>query len=201
MKIAPPTVLLLVLNLAAPAFADKPILMKESPALVAEPDFKSPLGESFLISKGEWVPLNGEITVVNLPDEKHIPVLHHQVGLDSAIIELEFQFTGPGSILVGCDSDKHIGRVVINAAGMSIAEDSVKPSHTIATLKTEAKPGKWRKLRVEWTGDKMAASLDGEELSAEHPYLATAKKRSWLAAADGVKIRNLRISGVKTAAP
>jgi len=197
MKPTPLTVLLLALNLAAPAYADKPLLLAESPALVAEPDFKSPLDESFRISKGEWTPLDGEITVVNLPEEKHIPVLHHQVGLESAVIELEFQFTGPGSILVGCDSDKHIGRVVINAAGMSIAEDSVKPSHTIETLKVEAKPGKWHKLRVEWTGDKMAASLNGKELSAQHPYLATAKSRSWLAAGDGVKIRNLRISGVK----
>jgi hypothetical protein len=196
MKIPPLAALLLSLTLAAVG-GEKWLLLPETPAIIAEPDFKTPLDGSFHIAKGEWTPLDGEISVVNLPEEKHIPVLHHQVGLESAVIEVEFQFDGPGNLLVGCDSDKHIGRVVVNAAGLSIAEDSVKPSHTIATLKVEARSGKWNKLRVEWTGDKMAASLNGEDLTAEHSYLATAKKRSWLAAGDGVKIRNLRISGVK----
>lgn len=193
----PLTALLLSFTLPALARDEQPIILSETPALIAEPDLKTPLDETFRVAHGEWTPVNGEISVVNIPEEKHIPVLHHLVGLESAVIELEFQFAGPGNILVGCDSDKHIGRVVINAAGMSIAEDSVKPSHTIATLKVEAKPEKWHRLRVEWTGDKMAASLNGKDLSAEHPYLATAKKRSWLAAGDGVKIRNLRFSGVK----
>ncbi len=191
------TAILLCLTPAAAAREVKPILLSETPALVSSPDLKEALDESFRVSKGEWTPDGGEITVVNLPEEKHIPVLHHLVGLETAVIEVEFQFSGPGSFLVGCDSDKHIGRVVINAAGMSIAEDSVKPSHNLANLKVEAKPGKWHRLRVEWTGDKMAATLNGKELSAQHPYLATEKKRSWLAAGDGVKIRNLRISGVK----
>lgn len=192
--------LFLSVSLVATARAEKPILLTETPELIAEPDLKEPLDGTFSVAHGDWTPADGEITVVNLPEQKHIPVLHHLVGLESAVIELEFQFNGPGNILVGCDSDKHIGRVVINAAGMSIAEDSVKPSHTIATLKEVPKDGRWNRLRVEWTGDKMAASLNGKELSAEHPYLASAKKRSWLAAGDGVKIRNLRISGVKAGA-
>jgi len=196
----PLTALLLSFTLPAPARDEQPITLAEVPALIIEPDLKEPLDETFRVAHGEWRPVDGEISVVNIPGENHIPVLHHLVGLESAVIELEFQFAGPGNILDGCDSDKHIGRVVINAAGMSIAEDSVKPSHTIATLKVEAKPEKWHRLRVEWTGDKMAASLNGKELSTQHPYLATAKKRSWLAAGDGVKIRNLRISGVKAGA-
>lgn len=196
----PLAALLFSLTLVATARADEPILLSEIPSLIAAPDLKSPLDESFRVAKGEWTPVDGEIIVVDLPEEKHIPVLHHLVGLESAVIEVEFQFAGPGNILVGCDSDKHIGRVVINAVGMSIAEDSVKPSHTIANLKVEAAPKIWHRLRVEWVGDKMAASLNGNKLSAQHPYFATAKKRSWLAAGDGVQIRNLRISGVETGA-
>jgi hypothetical protein len=122
-------------------------------------------------------------------------VLHHKVGLASATIEVEFLIEGPGSFLVGCDSDKHVGRVVINAAGLSIAEDSVKPSHTIARLPMVVKPNEWHKLRVEWKGAQMAASLDGQELRAQHSFLATPKARSWLAAGKSVKVRNLKISG------
>lgn len=173
-------------------------LHEKSLTVIAEPDFSGPLDESFCISKGRWTPGEGELSVVNLPEEKHIPVLHHNVGLESAVIEVEFFMEKSGSFLVGCDSDKHIGRVVVNASGLSIAEDSVKPSHSIVTLDAGIKPGKWHQLRVEWKGDEMAANLNGEQIRARHPYLATPKKRSWLAAGDGVKVRNLRISGEKS---
>jgi hypothetical protein len=88
-----------------------------------------------------------------------------------------------------------VGRVVVGAAGLSIAEDSVAPSHTIAKLPMAVKPNEWHKLRVEWQGDQMAANLDGQELKAQHPYFATSKARSWLAAGKSVKVRNLKISG------
>ena len=84
--------------------------------------------------------------------------------------------------------------------GLSIAEDSVKPSHTIAKLPMPVKQGEWHQLRVEWTGDQMAARLDGKELKAQHAFLATAKGRSWLAASQTVKVRNLKISGEKQTA-
>ena len=121
------------------------------------------------------------------------------LGITAALgIYLMIKFDGTGSFLVGCDSDKHVGRVVINAKGLSIAEDSVKPSHTIATLPLTVKPGEWHQLRVEWKGDQMAARLDGRELRAQHAFLATAKARSWLAATQTVKVRNLKISGEPT---
>jgi len=186
-----------LLLLAASALADdaKPLLHDHALPVLAAPDFKAPLEASFSIAKGQWTPADGVLSVLDLPAEKHIPVLHHKVGLASATIEVEFFFDAPGSFLVGCDSDKHIGRVVINAVGLSIAEDSVKPSHTLAKLPMAVKPNEWHKLRVEWQGDKMAANLDGKELRAEHAFLATPKARSWLAAGKSVKVRNLKISG------
>jgi hypothetical protein len=173
----------------------KPLLHDHALPVLAAPDFKAPLDASFSIAKGRWTPEGGVLSVLDLPEEKHIPVLHHKVGLASATIEVEFLIEGPGSFLVGCDSDKHVGRVVINASGLSIAEDSVKPSHTIAKLPMAVKPNEWHKLRVEWKGDQMAASLDGQELRAQHSFLATPKARSWLAAGKSVKVRNLKISG------
>jgi hypothetical protein len=101
---------------------------------------------------------------------------------------------------VGCDGAGHIGRAVVAASGLSIAEDSVKPSHTLAKLPMAVKPGVWHDLRVEWRGDQMDARLDGKELRGQHAYLATPKSRSWLAASQTVKIRNLKISGEPTPA-
>lgn len=177
------------------AAEDKPLLNDSELPLLAAPDFNGPLDAAFSVAKGKWTPEGGELHVLDLPEQKHIPVLHHKVGLESAVIEVEFYLEGPGSFLVGCDSDKHIGRVVINAAGLSIAEDSVKPSHTLEKLPMEVKPNAWHTLRVEWKGDEMAARLDGKELRASHPFLTTTKARSWIAAGKSVKIRNLSIRG------
>jgi hypothetical protein len=185
------------LTIASAALAQetKPLLHDHVLPIVATPDFKTPLDASFSIAKGQWTPQDGVLSVLDLPEQKHIPVLHHKVSLASATIEVEFLIEGPGSFLVGCDSSKHVGRVVVGAAGLSIAEDSVTPSHTIAKLPMTVKAGEWHKLRVEWQGDQMAANLDGQELKAQHPFLATPKARSWLAAGKSVKVRNLKISG------
>lgn len=184
------------------AIADeaKPLLHDQALPVIAAPDLTAPLDAAWSVAKGKWTPKDGVLDVLDIPEEKHIPVLHHKVGLASATIEVEFLVNGPGTFLVGCDSDKHVGRVVITAAGMSIAEDSVKPSHSVAKLETPVKPGEWHRLRVEWVGDRMAANLDGKELRAQHAFFATAKARSWLAAGKSVHIRNLRISGEKTVA-
>ncbi len=164
---------------------------------IAAPTFREPLEASFSVAKGKWTPQDGVVHALDLPEEKHIPVLHHHVGLASAVIEVDFLLDGLTSLLVGCDSDKHIGRVVVNVAGLSIAEDSAKPSHTLAKLPVPVKPGEWHHLRVEWQVDQMAANLDGHELRAQHAFLATPKSRSWLAAGKSVQLRNLQISGKK----
>lgn len=191
---------LLCLASAASAYSQtaKPLLHEHDLPLLAAPSFKEPLDTSFSVAKGKWTPKDGVLSVLDLPEEKHIPVLHHKVGLKDAVIEVEFFLDGPGSFLVGCDGSKHVGRVVVNAAGLSIAEDSVSPSHTIAKLPMTVKLGEWHRIRVEWTGDQLAANLDGQELRARHEYLATPKSRSWLAAGKSVKVRNLKISGEKT---
>ncbi|GDY18890.1 hypothetical protein LBMAG56_02350 [Verrucomicrobiota bacterium] len=177
------------------------LLLHERPLpAIAAPDFKGPLDASFSVAKGKWTPQDGVLRVLDLPEEKHIPVLHHNVGLAAAVIEVEFLIEGPGSFLVGCDADKHVGRVVVTPTALGIAEDSVKPSHTIARLPLPVKPGEWHRLRVEWKGDQMAANLDGHELRAQHAFLATPKARSWLAAGKSVQVRNLKISGEKTPA-
>jgi hypothetical protein len=194
--------LLTLLALAAtiPALADKPLLTDHALPAVAAPSFAEPLVAPFVGVKGQWIPAGGVLSVVDIPAEKHIPVLHHKVGLASAVIDVEFRLDGAGSFLVGCDSDKHIGRVVINAQGLSIAEDSVKPSHTIASLPLKVKQGEWHQLSVEWSGDQMAARLDGTELRAQHAFLATPKARSWIAASQTVKVRHLKITGTPAAA-
>jgi hypothetical protein len=193
---------LLPLLLAALAFAAdvKPLLNDQPLPSLAAPSFKEPLDADWQTARGKWVPDDGILHMIDIPEQKHVPVLWHKVGLSTAVIELDFRQNAPGGFLVGCDGAKHVARVVVTPTALSIAEDSVTPSHTIATTKVTAKQGEWHHLRVEWKGDEMAANLDGVELKAKHPFIASAKTRSWLAGTKSADVKNLKINGVKVEA-
>jgi hypothetical protein len=45
----------------------------------------------------------------------------------------------------------------------------------------------------------MTAKIDGTELKAQHPYLATPKVRWWLAAGSTVEVRNIRFTPITAA--
>jgi hypothetical protein len=194
--------LLLPLLLTSLAFGAelKPLLNEQPLPSQAKPSFKEPLGDDWQAAKGKWVPEDGILRMIDIPEQKHVPVLWHKVGLSAAVIELDFRQNAPGGFLVGCDGAKHVARVVVTPTALSIAEDSVAPSHTIATTKVAAKQGEWHHLRVEWKGDEMAANLDGVELKAKHPYVATVKARSWLAGTKSADVKNLTVNGTKSEA-
>lgn len=186
----------LVIQGATGAMGEERLLHDRDLPAVAAPGFRLPLDASWSVAHGSWTPKDGVLHAVELPENKHAAVLHHKVGLRSATIECEFRLEGQGTFLIGCDGTKHVGRVVVRAGGMDIAEDSVKPSHVLASLKRPVTAGTWHHLRVEWRDDLMSARLDGRDLHAQHDYLRTPKTRSWLAVAKEAKIRDLKISGV-----
>jgi hypothetical protein len=193
---------LLPLVFAAMAFGaeSKPLLNEKPLPSIATPTFKEALGAEWSQAKGKWTPDNGVLHMVEVTEDKHVPVLHHKVGLTAAVIELDFKQDAAGAFYVGCDSDRHIGRVVVLGGTVVIQEDSAKTSHTVASLKYSAKVGEWHHLRVEWKDDRMAFAIDDQApVSAQHPHFATAKKRSWLAGSKTADVKNLAINGEKTA--
>lgn len=186
----------LTAGLLCSACSSGPLLVQEEPPVIVAPDFKSAFVEPWKIPHGEWKPDGGVLRMTEIPARKHVPVLQHWVGLKTAVIELEYRQDVPAIFYVGCDAEKHVGRVVISPGSVHIAEDSVKPSHILARLPLQPVKGQWRHVRVEWTGDRMAVRIDGQELSAQHPFLATPKTRSWIAGAKSAEVRNLVIKGV-----
>jgi hypothetical protein len=176
----------------------KPLLLQPG-KIISAPDLKQPLGPEWSVAKGKWEPADGLLTVTDIPDQHHIPVLHLVTGPTSLIWECEFRFNAGKAFLVGCDSQKHVGRVIVGPKNFKVCEDSTEvkgktPSHTLTEAPVDVKPDEWNKLRVEYVGDQMAARLNGQELRAQHEYLATPKARWWFAAADGVQIRNVRVA-------
>lgn len=176
-------------------------LLAEELSVLAAPDFKSPLDASWKIAHGTYEPKDGVLVCAEKPENKHVAVLWHQVGWNTGVIECEFRFDGSKSLILGCDGTtpaglKHVGRFVVTPKQISIAEDSVKPSHTLAKLPADLKSGVWHKLRLEWTGNQIAIHLNDLKLQAQHEFLATPKSRSWIAVGgQTASIRSLKISG------
>ena len=175
-----------------------PILVRPG-KVISQPDFKGPLGREWSTGKGKWTPAEGVITSGDIPEEKHIPVLHLATGPVDVVVDCEFRLNGGKTFLVGFDGAKHIGRVVISATNVKLCEDSTEvkgktPSDTLTESKVDLKPEDWQRLHVESTSGKLVVRLNGEELRAEHPYLATPKVRWWFAAGDGAQVRNVRFS-------
>ena len=175
------------------------LLLTPGERVITQPELRQAVGPEWSVGKGKWEPLDGGLNVTDIPEEHHIPVLHLATGPANLIWECEFRFNASKSFLVGCDAQKHVGRVVIGPKNFKICEDSTElkgksTSHTLSETAVDLKSDEWHKLRVESVGGKMAARLDGVELQAEHPYLATRKVRWWFAAGDSVQIRNVRVT-------
>ncbi len=196
-----PLILSLAVSLAISTLAeDAKSLLLQPGKVVAQPDLRGPLGAGWVVKHGTWDMKDGEMVIAEIPENKHAAVLWHEVGLQSAVIECEFQFDGARGFLIGCDSaNKHVGRLVITAKDAKLAEDSSEikgkqPGKTIGETALDLKPGQWHAVRLEWTGDKMAARVDGKEIHGEHPTLSATKARWWFAVSGAnVRVRNVSV--------
>ena len=182
--------------LLAGSCADGSLLLEQEPPVVVAPDFQAAFTEPWKIPHGDWKPEAGILRMTEIPERKHVPVLQHWVGLSAAVVELEYRQEVPATFYIGCDGEKHVGRVILTPKEVQIAEDSVKPSNVLARMPLEPVNGGWRQVRVEWEGDRMAVRVDGRELRASHPFLATPKTRSWIAGAKAAEVRKLTIKGL-----
>ncbi|MDB6140397.1 MAG: hypothetical protein JWO94_3469 [Verrucomicrobiaceae bacterium] len=192
--------LALALLITSATFAEEthPSLVQPG-KLIAEPDLKSPLPADWAVQKGTWEVKDGEMTAIELKEQKHSAVIWHKVSLGSAIVECEFKFDGASGILLGCDGNKHIGRLVITKKTMKITEDSteIKGVHSGATLgeaPLDLKVGEWYKVRYEWAGDKMAATIGDKTIEGAHPTFAQKRSHWWIAVGgEKMEIRNLKV--------
>ena len=168
--------------------------------VVTEPSLKEPLDDTWAVSKGTWEVKDGEMVAAEVPEQKHAAVLWHKVGLSSAVIDCDFYFDGAKVFIIGCDGTKHIGRLVMTYGSIKICEDSsevkgVRPGATLAEAKVNLKPGEWHHAHLKWTGDQMAARVDGVEIKGNHPTLSAPKSRWWLAVGGSkAKVKNVKAS-------
>ncbi len=171
--------------------------------LVAQPDLKSPLPAEWSVRHGRWDINDGVMTVAELPENKHAAVLWHLVPLQSGAVDCEFMFDGAKVFLLGCDGDRHVGRVVITPQSMRITDDSTEvkgksPSTLLAEAKLDLKPGQWYALHYEWSGNRMAATIGDKHIEGSNNNLAKTKARWWFAVSGkSMKVRQIKVTAPK----
>ena len=169
--------------------------------IVAQPDLNGPLPKEWLARVGTWNVEHGEISAAEIPTDKHAAVLWHQVPMQAGAVDCEFKFDGAKVFILGCDGQKHIGRLVITTKGMTLVDDSTevkgKSSGTkLAEAKLDLKPGEWYPLHYEWSGERMAAKI-GElgSIEATNANLSKKKERWWFAVGgEKMKIRSVKVT-------
>jgi hypothetical protein len=168
---------------------------------VSAPDLDSPLSEHWQVRHGLWEVKSGVMTASELLENKHAAVLWCLSAMQSGAVECEVQFSGAKTFILGCDGDRHIGRVVIQPKLLRLIDDSTEvkgksPGTELASAGLDIQPEQWVKLRYEWDGQRMAAEFGGGKVEATHENLGKAKTRWWMAVGGAsVKIRNLKVFG------
>ena len=175
-----------------------------APKIISQPALTGPLGSEWSVAKGKWEPKEGVLYGTDLPEEHHAAVLHLATGPTALAFECEFRFATARSFLIGCDGNRHVGRIIATPKGVKLAEDSTEvkgksPSHVLAEAKADFSPSEWHHLRLEYREDRLSLKLDSTDLTAQHPYLATPKTRWWFAVGGGTaEIRNVKVSVLET---
>lgn len=168
---------------------------------VLAPDLQSPLSEHWQVRHGLWEVKSGVMTASELPENKHAAVLWYVSAMQSGAVECEVQFAGAKTFILGCDGDRHIGRVVIQPKLLRLIDDSTEvkgksPGTELASAGVDTQPEQWVRLRYEWDGQRMLADFGGARVEATHENLGKAKTRWWMAVGGAsVKVRNLKVFG------
>ena len=169
--------------------------------VITQPDLKTPLPKEWVVREGKWEVKDGVMSVAELPENKHVAVLWHNVPLQTGAVECEFMFDGAKVFILGCDGDRHIGRVVINPKSVKIVDDSTEikgkqPGTSLAEMKADLKTGEWHKVRYEWNASRMGVTLDGKSIEATHENLGKKKARWWFAVGGAtMKVRGVKVMG------
>jgi hypothetical protein len=169
--------------------------------LVSSPDLQSRLSGNWEVRHGLWEVKAGVMTCSELPENKHAAVLWYVSAMQSGAVECEVQFAGAKSVILGCDGERHIGRVVIQPKLLRLIDDSTEvkgksPGTVLASAGLDIQPEQWVRLRYEWDGERMVAEFGGAKVEATNENLGKVKARCWLAVGGAsARIRNLKVFG------
>ena len=160
--------------LLSPVFAQEPkILLKEA--------FNNELSKDWFWGLGTWKAENGVLRGFESGPRRHGPVKVRKLPLKDAVIECEFRLNGKatfaGIIFNGSQERGHIVHLIMSKDQLRVMSHP-KKGESKELLKVPAKLaiGEWHRVRLEFRGAVLTASIDGQYITAEHACIAEEKQ-------------------------
>lgn len=160
--------------LLSPVFAEEPkILLKEA--------FNDELSKDWFWGLGTWKAENGVLRGFESGPRRHGPVKVRKLPLKDAVVECEFRLNGKatfaGIVFNGSQERGHIVHLIMSKDQLRVMSHP-KKGESKELLKVPAKLaiGEWHRVRLEFRGAVLTASIDGQNITAEHACIAEEKQ-------------------------
>lgn len=166
--------LLFLFLLLSPVFAEEPkILLKEA--------FNDELSKDWFWGLGTWKAENGVLRGFESGPRRHGPVKVRKLPLKDAVVECEFRLNGKatfaGIIFNGSQERGHIVHLIMSKDQLRVMSHPKKgESKELLKVPTKLAIGEWHRVRLEFRGAVLTASVDGQNITAEHACIAEEKQ-------------------------
>jgi hypothetical protein len=146
-------------------------------------DFTQPLGKEWFWGLGTWTSKDGVLRGFESGTRRHGPV--KMINVEARDIEVSFSFRTIGKAtwasIIFNQEGGHLCNVLFNTDKNQIralvhprGDEKTKPVELLAETRTIARES-WHSATVKLSGAKLAITLDGQTLNAEHPALEAIK--------------------------
>jgi hypothetical protein len=151
-----------------------------APAVLLEETFDRDLGKEWFWGLGTWTAKDGVLRGFESGPRRHGPVKVRKLPLRDAVVECEFRLVGKatfaGIIFNGSQERGHIVHLVMSKDQLRLLAHP-KKGENVELLKQPAKlaPGEWHRVRLEFKGPNLTATVAGKTIAARHDCIAEEK--------------------------
>jgi hypothetical protein len=169
-----------VTSLILSLIASTGISFAAKPTVVFEEKFDQPLSSDWLWGLGTWTAKDGVLRGFESGGRRHGPVKVHKLTMTDAVVECEFRLIGKatfaGIIFNGAQERGHIVHLVMGKDHLRVFAHP-KKGESVGLLKQDnpLTLGEWHRVRLEFKGDTLTATIDNTSITATAPCIAEQK--------------------------
>ena len=156
------------------------LAMSAEPSVGLEDTFDQPLSSDWHLGLGTWTAKDGVLRAFESGERRHGPVKVHKLTMTDAVVECEFRLIGKatfaGIIFNGAQERGHIVHLVMGKDHLRVLAHP-KKGESVGLLKQDHSltVEEWHRVRLEFKGATMTATIDNTSITATDPCIAEQK--------------------------
>lgn len=160
--------------------AAKAAKFSKKPSVLLEETFDEPLSPEWYWGLGTWTARNGVLRGFESGERRHGPLKVHKLTMTDAVVECEFRLMGKatfaGIIFNGEQERGHIVHLVMGRDHLRVLAHP-KKGESVELLKQDnpLTLEEWHRVRLEFKGATMLATIDNTSITATNPCMAEQK--------------------------